>query len=111
MLPGLLEQGDHLLTLHAGETLLKLLDRITRFQMIEQALRRHACSRKHRFTAEHLGIVCDHAAHVETIGSKRAEYEQREFWFSSFIIESPAAASHPLRLTSAFFLLTFIGAA
>lgn len=37
--------------------------------MSKQALRRHTRSREDRITTKHLGILCDHAAHVETIGS------------------------------------------
>lgn len=56
MRSGLLEQGDDLLALHTWETLQELLNRITRFQMIKQAFRRHTRSREDRLTAEHLGI-------------------------------------------------------
>ena len=47
------------------ETLEKLLDRISRFQVIEQALRRHTRARKHRLATEHLRILRDDAAHGE----------------------------------------------
>ncbi len=67
MLPGLLEQGDDLLTLDAGEPFQKLLDRIACFQMIKEASRRDARSREHRLATKHFGILRDHATHAGTL--------------------------------------------
>ena len=61
---GLLEKRNNLLALHARKTLQKLLDRISRFQVIEEALRRHSRARKYRLTTEDFRILCDHGAHV-----------------------------------------------
>ena len=58
------KQGNDLLTLHAGKALQKLLDRVTRFQMIEQALRWHPGSCKYRLPPEDFRILRDHAAHA-----------------------------------------------
>src|SRR5438552_11058423 len=54
MRSGFLQQCDDLFALHARKTFKKLLDRISCFQMIEEALRRHPRARKHWLASKHL---------------------------------------------------------
>ena len=74
---GFLEQRDHLFTLHARKAFEKLLDRITRFQVIEQAFFWYARARKDRFAPEHLRILCyDAAQYEERVRLNYAEYQR-----------------------------------
>jgi hypothetical protein len=49
--PRFFKQSDHLRSLYAGKSLEKLLDRISRFQMIEKTLHWDASSGKNRLSA------------------------------------------------------------
>src|SRR5947207_12802642 len=70
MRSGFLQQCDDLFALHARKTFKKLLDRISCFQMIEEALRRHPRARKHWLASEHLGILRNDAAHAANVKIK-----------------------------------------
>src|SRR5216117_2990379 len=65
MLSRFFQESDHLLALYAGESLEKLLDRITSLQMIEQTLHRHASTSENRLTAENFRILGYDAAHAD----------------------------------------------
>src|SRR5213592_3405183 len=58
------QESDHLLALYAGESLEELLDRITRLQMIEQTLHRHASTSENRLAAQNLRVLRHDAAHA-----------------------------------------------
>src|SRR5438046_5513937 len=70
MRSGFLQQCDDLFALHARKTFKKLLDRISCFQMIEEALRRHPRARKHWLASKHLGILRNDAAHAANVKIK-----------------------------------------
>jgi len=63
MLSRFFQESDHLLASYARESLKELLDRITRLQMIEQTLDRHACTSENRLAAQNLRILRYNAAH------------------------------------------------
>jgi hypothetical protein len=65
MLSRFFQESDHLLARYAGESLEELLDRVARFQMIEQTLHRHACPSKNRLTTKNLRVLRYDAAHTE----------------------------------------------
>ena len=64
-----LEHGQHLRALHAGESIEKNLDRIAGFEMVEQALYRHARTFEDQCAAENLRVRMIGAffAHGQTI--------------------------------------------
>jgi hypothetical protein len=57
------EQSDDLFAFYAGKSLEKLLDRIARFQMIENTLHRNASSGKNRLPAKNFSVLRYDAAH------------------------------------------------
>ena len=57
------QQRDDLLALYAWESLEKILNRVSRLQMIEQTSHRHPSTDKDRIAAKHVGILGDNAAH------------------------------------------------
>src|SRR5437773_10780493 len=65
MLSRFFQESDHLLARYAGESLEELLDRITRLQMIEQTLHRHASISENRLAAKNFRILRYNAAHTE----------------------------------------------
>src|ERR1041384_8435445 len=58
-LAGLLQHGDDLVALHAGEAFEEIVNRIAGLQMIEEALHRNARAGKHRRAAEDFRITLD----------------------------------------------------
>ena len=64
MLSRFFQESDHLLARYAGESLEELLDRITRLQMIEQTLHRHASISENRLAAKNFRILRYNAAHA-----------------------------------------------
>jgi hypothetical protein len=77
MLSRFFQESDHLLALYAGESLEELLDRIARFQMIEQTLHRHASTSENRLAAKNFRILRYNAAHAARIphGSDRRKID------------------------------------
>ena len=63
MLPRFFKESDDLRTLYAGKSFEKLLDRIARFQMIEQTLHRNASTSENRLAAKNFRILRYNAAH------------------------------------------------
>jgi hypothetical protein len=63
VLPRFFKQSDHLRSLYAGESLEKLLDRISRFQMIEKTLHRDPGSGKNRLSTKNFRVLRYDAAH------------------------------------------------
>jgi serine phosphatase RsbU (regulator of sigma subunit) len=59
------QQRDYLFPLHTGKSFEELLDRIARFQMIEETLYRDARPGKNRFATEDLRILGNNAAHEQ----------------------------------------------
>lgn len=66
---GFLQQRNDLLALHARKAFKKLLDRISPFQVIEEALRGDARACEYRLAAEHFRILRHDAAHSERLTS------------------------------------------
>jgi len=64
MLSSFFQESDHLLAFYAGESLEELFDRITRLQMIEQTLHRHARPSENRLAAKNFRILRYNAAHA-----------------------------------------------
>ena len=64
MLSRFFQESDHLLALYAWEPLEKLLDRIARFQMIEQTLHWDASTGENRLAAKNFRILRYNAAHA-----------------------------------------------
>src|SRR5437868_5876119 len=73
MRSGFLEQRDDLFALHARKAFKKLLDRVSCFQMIEEAFRRDPRAGKYWLAPEHLGILRNDATHNSILRSKRSE--------------------------------------
>jgi hypothetical protein len=64
MLSRFFQESDHLLALYGGESLEELLDRITRLQVIEQTLHRHASTSENWLAAKNFRILRYNAAYA-----------------------------------------------
>jgi hypothetical protein len=94
MLSRFFQESDHLLALYAGESLEELLDRITRLQMIEQTLHRHASTSENRLAAKNFRILRYNAAHAHQntawfwspqnrCSSQHSKFTRRGFYFGN----------------------------
>lgn len=97
--PRFFKQGDYLIALHAWKALQKLLDRVTSFEVIKQALRRYAGPDEYRLTSKDFRILGHHSAHAETIRSKPVERQTFDLPISSDVTRhSPHAPRNPSNL-------------
>jgi hypothetical protein len=65
---GLLQQRDHLLPLHAGKTVEKILNGIARREVVEKALYRHAGSLEDGVSTQDIRILHNDLAHAGNVG-------------------------------------------
>lgn len=100
MLSRFFRESDHLFARYAGESLEELLDRVARFQMIEQTLYRHACPSKNRLTTKNLRVLRYDAAHTEQ--NSMALFAAKSMVFSDVLIGY-------WRLSVFFCILPFLG--
>jgi hypothetical protein len=75
--PGLFEQGEDLIPLHAGKALKEIFDGIARFQVIEEALHRYAGSPEDRLSTENRWILRHDRAHGGSLTDKKIIGELR----------------------------------